>query len=280
MRKRVFISYRRHQSKEVAVRVANYLRRILPEEFVFLDTTSIASGHDFPQVLRKAIDRCDVFLVLIETGWSELRDASQNRRLDDPADYVRIEVRLALEAGKTVVPILLDGAAMPRPTELPSELRSLCTKQALSADGNTVETSMDRLILEQKIGVLEHEAIIDLLKQYRHFVEWEPNLRHKALSVREYCSLRPYESLVGLLDLTVSGNAKHFLAFSTAGLYHRSIGTSGACSFKAFCRIVNVSLDEKRSTLFLDNEAWDIVGTMEEEAFELIKRLLKLRGTS
>jgi len=280
MGKQVFISYRRHRSNDVAVRIAKYLRRILPDEFVFLDTASIPSGHDFHLVLRNAINGSDIVLVLIEPGWSELRDASQTLRLHDPGDYVRMEVQWAIEGGKIVVPILLDGEPMPLAQQLPPEILTLCTKQALSANSRSVEASIDRLILEQKIGVVDYNVLVDLLRQYGQIAEWEPNLRHKADQVKQYCNLRPYEKLAGLLDLTLTGNGKHFLAFSTAGFYHRSVGPTINGSFRALCRISKVTLDEKRSTVFIDDEGWTLLGTMEDEAYALIRRIMTLCGDS
>jgi hypothetical protein len=45
--------------------------------------------------------------------------------LDDPNDFVRIEIAAALQRNIPVIPILLEGATIPKAAELPEDLKEL-----------------------------------------------------------------------------------------------------------------------------------------------------------
>jgi hypothetical protein len=76
---------------------------------VFMDLDSIEAGLDFAQVITEAVDSCAVLVALIGRQWATLADEGGRRRLDDPDDFVRFEVRTALERGVRVIPVLVDG---------------------------------------------------------------------------------------------------------------------------------------------------------------------------
>ncbi len=93
---------------------------------VFLDVSSLALGHSWSEALDKALDSCDVALVLIGPTWLDCRDpATGARRLDNEGDFVRIEITRSLERGIPVVPITLDDTALPSAGELPEEIEEL-----------------------------------------------------------------------------------------------------------------------------------------------------------
>ena len=85
-------------------------------------------------------------LVLIGPQWLDLESDSGRRRLDDPADHVRQEVELALELGKGVVPILIDGAPMPSPNQLPPSLAGLSRRNALRMSSETFAADASRIL--------------------------------------------------------------------------------------------------------------------------------------
>src|SRR5689334_6828685 len=121
---RVFISYRRQDSRYEAHRIYAALCRVLPRDAVFMDTDSIGPGTDFVAILDGWVKQCDVLLALIGSKWVDAKDPkTDGRRLDNPDDFVRIEIRGALKRKIPVVPVLLDGATMPGADELPSDMK-------------------------------------------------------------------------------------------------------------------------------------------------------------
>ncbi|MEU7477532.1 TIR domain-containing protein [Lentzea sp. NPDC042327] len=124
----IFLNYRRHDERLAFVRG---LYERLAERFgagtVFLDSASIGHGRRYPNQLRRHLDRSDVVVVVVHDGWArELRT--------DGTDWVHNEIRWALDAGKTIIPVLFGGARMPRAQELPRTIRELANFQAHRAD--------------------------------------------------------------------------------------------------------------------------------------------------
>lgn len=119
-----FLNYRRHDERIAFVRTL-YARLVsrFGSNAVFLDSATIGHGRRYPNQLRRHLDRSDVVVVVVHAGWAkELRT--------DGADWVHNEIRWALAAGKTIIPLLLDGAKMPRAHELPRTIREFANFQA------------------------------------------------------------------------------------------------------------------------------------------------------
>src|SRR5688572_18626782 len=93
----VFISYRRTDSADVVGRISDRLRKEFGRESVFVDVDSIALGADFPSYVDSKLKACDAFLAVIGDSWVTSTDDQGRRRLDDPADHVRIEIECALK---------------------------------------------------------------------------------------------------------------------------------------------------------------------------------------
>jgi TIR domain len=128
---RIFISYRREQTAAHAGRIFDRLTAAFGEQAVFMDVDSIGVGMDFTRALEDAVSSCAVMLVLIGPGWAEIA-GRQGGRLDDPDDYVRQEIEAGLARDIRVIPVLLSGAVLPRPEELPEGLRPLVRRQTFS----------------------------------------------------------------------------------------------------------------------------------------------------
>ena len=127
---RVFISYRREDAGYPADWLFDLLAARLGTDRVFKDVDSIEPGDDFAEVITAAVASCTVLLAVIGDRW--LTAASQDgRRLDDPGDFVRLEIEAALARGVRVVPVLVGGARMPRPDRLPASLAALARRQAI-----------------------------------------------------------------------------------------------------------------------------------------------------
>ena len=128
---RLFISYRRQDSAASCGRLYDRLVADLGADRVFRDIDSIAPGALFADRLRRSVAECDAFIVLIGPSWLGTVDSEGRRRLDDPADFVRLEIEVALERGKPVFPVLVEGARMPRASELPPSVAQITASNAI-----------------------------------------------------------------------------------------------------------------------------------------------------
>ncbi len=154
---KVFISYRRSDAAGHSRELHRELSRRFDENFAFFDRAGIDVGDDFPERLKNAVEGCVVALVTMGPGWLDARAVDGLRRLDDPADFVRIEVALALVHGKVVIPVLLDDASMPSAHELPGPLKALarCDAFVLRGKAYEYERQLEDLVkqLAQRTGV-------------------------------------------------------------------------------------------------------------------------------
>ena len=141
----IFISYRREQTAAHAGRLYDRLSDAFGERAVFMDVDSIGLGLDFARVLDEAVASCAVMLVVIGTGWAEIAD-QRGRRLDDPSDYVRQEVETGLRREIRVVPVLVHGATLPQPKELPEDLRPLARRQAFPLPDDSFRSQAQVLV--------------------------------------------------------------------------------------------------------------------------------------
>jgi TIR domain len=150
---KIFISYRRDDSRYQARGIYDAFARGLPRENIFMDVDTIAPGVDFVRVLEGWVEQCEVLLVLMGRGWANSTDPkSRKRRLDNPKDFVRIEIRGALSRDIPVVPVLLDGAELPDEAELPDDIKPLLNRHAEFVDFRTFDTDVQRLIKKLAIG--------------------------------------------------------------------------------------------------------------------------------
>src|SRR5437660_12337965 len=104
----VFISYRRADSEGYAGRIFDRLHQEFGEQ-VFRDVDTIDGGTRFADEIDKQLGMCKVALVVIGPNWLDARDESGKRRLDDPQDWVRIEVATALSHNICVIPVTVGG---------------------------------------------------------------------------------------------------------------------------------------------------------------------------
>ncbi len=129
----------------MAGRVHDRLRPILSDDNIFLDVTAITPGADFRKSIENALTQCDVVLVFIGPRWME------DDRLADENDFVRQETAIALAKDVPIVPVLVDGAEMPKPEALPSDMRELHFKQAVPLAHATFDRDM-ALLAERVLG--------------------------------------------------------------------------------------------------------------------------------
>lgn len=143
----IFVSYRREDTADVTGRIYDRLIQHFGRSLVFKDVDSIPIGVDYRRHVDEKIGQCAVMLAVIGSHWIEARDAKGHRRLDDPQDFVRIEIESALRRGAVVVPVLVCGAAMPTVAELPDSLRDLTYRNAIAVRPDPdFHPDMNRLI--------------------------------------------------------------------------------------------------------------------------------------
>jgi TonB family protein len=110
-----------------------------------MDVDTLEPGVDFVEAIEQAVGSCEVLIVVIGREWLTIRDAAGQRRLDDPADFVRLEVETALERKIRVIPVLVQDALMPRIDELPPSLVRLARRNAIEISDARWAYDVDRL---------------------------------------------------------------------------------------------------------------------------------------
>ena len=143
---RIFISYRREETAYPAGWLYDRLADRFDSSQIFKDIDSIELGDDFVEVIATAVGSCDVLLALIGNEWLTITGEDGRRRLDDPADFVRLEIEAALVRDVRVIPVLVDEASMPRAEDLPSSLATLVRRQALELSPSRFDFDTGRLL--------------------------------------------------------------------------------------------------------------------------------------
>jgi hypothetical protein len=139
---RIFISYRREDSRGFAHRLADKLHGFGD---VFIDVDTIPLGVDFREHIAAAVARCDILLAVIGPRWSGTTESG--RRIDEDLDYVRIEIESALSRNIPVVPVLIDDCKPPNEVDLPVSVARLAYRNGMSIDqGQDFHVHVDRLI--------------------------------------------------------------------------------------------------------------------------------------
>jgi TIR domain len=188
----IFISYRRDDAGAMARRLYDALCARFGPASVFIDVETIEVGADFADVIDAKVGFCDGLIAVIGATWSAAVDAAGRRRLDDPADWVRLEIAAALRRGIKVVPVLVDGAPMPSPRELPEPLAPLARHQAFNLRSARFEEDAARL-----------GAALERLGAGRNAVSW------LSLITRRHLALDPLD----LHTREVLGRALRFLLY-------------------------------------------------------------------
>jgi hypothetical protein len=142
---RIFINYRHAESAFYAGRLYEQLEAPFGSQVVFIDTEGIQPGRDYMEVIEEKIRSCKILIAVIGRQWLTC-SVEGGRRLDDPEDVVRVEIAEALKQGVRVIPILIQGAAMPRERDLPGELAPLARKQAWPLNDDYWRHDVERLI--------------------------------------------------------------------------------------------------------------------------------------
>ena len=129
--RQIFVSYRREDAEGEAGHLSGDLARHFGKDSVFLDVDKIPKGRDFRKAIEDNVAICAVLLAVIGKGWIDAKDEGGHRRLDDPSDFLRLEIASALKREIPVIPVLVRGAKMPRPEQLPEDLKELAYRNGV-----------------------------------------------------------------------------------------------------------------------------------------------------
>ncbi|MEN2281056.1 toll/interleukin-1 receptor domain-containing protein [Algoriphagus sp. SE2] len=143
---KIFVSYRRQDASGEAGRLVDHLREVYGEESVFLDVETLEAGLDFVQAIDKALNSCKVLIAMIGPHWINVKDAEGNSRLFHEGDFIRIEIAAALKRNIRVIPVLVNGAVMPTPEQLPDDLQALTRRHAQELSSSRWKYDCDQLV--------------------------------------------------------------------------------------------------------------------------------------
>ena len=148
----VFINYRRGDTSGEARALFNELVAIRGKDSVFMDVDTIALGRDFRQVVRERVETCDLMLALVGRDWTTVTNSSGKRRLEDSNDFVRLEIAAALKRDIPVIPVLVQGAAMPAAEQLPEEIKDFAYRNGFELSHSRWESDLQEML--KRLGLL------------------------------------------------------------------------------------------------------------------------------
>jgi Tol biopolymer transport system component len=144
---KILLNYRRGDTAGNAGRLYAALAERFGEENVFMDIDKIDPGLNFVDVINDWVGRCDVFIAMIGTQWLDSAYKSGQRRLDDPNDFVRMEIESALERPDVrLIPVLVQDVDMPSADELPQSMRALALRNGIEIRDVSWDYDVGRLI--------------------------------------------------------------------------------------------------------------------------------------
>jgi len=127
----IFISYRRDDTEGEAGRLFDDLTRAFGTDNVFMDVAGIRPGVDFRTAIEDNVAHCVVLLAIVGPSWVSIEDATGQRRLDNPNDFVALEIASALKREVPVIPVLVHGANMPSHDQLPVAIENFSYRNSV-----------------------------------------------------------------------------------------------------------------------------------------------------
>jgi hypothetical protein len=143
---RIFLNYRREETSGHAGRLYDELVLRFGEDHIFMDVDTIQPGVDFTEAVKDPVGTCDAFVAVIGRQWLHVTDTRGRRRLDNPEDFVRLEIEAALDRNIRLIPALVQDSEMPRSDELPEPLASLARRNALKLSDDRWRYDVGRLV--------------------------------------------------------------------------------------------------------------------------------------
>jgi formylglycine-generating enzyme required for sulfatase activity len=160
----IFVCYRRDDSSGHAGRLSDNLIAHFGDDRIFMDIDTIEPGEDFVTVIENAVASCAILIAIIGKHWLSA-PGETSRCLDDPNDFVRLEIATALKRDIRVIPLLVQGATMPKPQDLPDDLTKLSRRNALELsdlrwrhDVEQLINALERILVKREESVRLAEA--------------------------------------------------------------------------------------------------------------------------
>ncbi len=238
----VFISYRRSDSDVAAGRLADDLSEIFGRDAIFRDVDTLEAGEDYTKALDHALDSCVALIAMIGPRWSNVTDDEGHRRLDDPRDWVRMEISRALDRGVRVIPILV-SAAMPRETDVSAGLQPLLQRHAIELTDRHWRQDIDLLAqaLEKVPGFAKRVSVTNRANPIvtrRHALAASGGFI--VLTIFTWLGLRHWESPVAVAPVDLSQWVRI-----------RNSGTEGSVAGLAVVTAMEASLAQQRRPVTL-----------------------------
>ena len=155
--KKVFISYRRADSKHITGRIYDRLIKVYKRKNIFKDVDSIPHGKDYRIVIENAVKSSDIILAIIGTNWASITDENNNIRIHNKNDFVRLEIELGLENKIPIIPVLVDNATLPNKKEFPASILPLYYKNAIKVRHDPDFNNDIKKLIDSMIQIVEPE---------------------------------------------------------------------------------------------------------------------------
>jgi hypothetical protein len=212
----IFISYRRQDTAAYAGRIYDRLAAKYGDHNVFMDIDRIEPGQDFVDAINHSVAEAGVLLVLIGREWIKMTDKSGVPRLDNPEDFVRLEILAGLEQKTVIIPVLLADVEMPSAQALPPPLQPFARRNAIEISDSRFHSDVDRLI----------EAIEKIFHPQRAPVPpIKPEQRNQSSTPSISASSRPNMNFIAAAVVAV--------ALVVAGIWWFTSGGEQETSFQA-----------------------------------------------
>ena len=245
---KIFISYRRRDDPGGAGRLFDALNEAFDSDRLFLDVDSIEPGLDFVEVIEDRIAKSAVLLAVIGQHWIDASDDRGGRRIDNPQDYVRIEIESALKQNKRVIPVLIGDTKMPPPESLPDGIRRLARLNAVMLRYERFRDDMAHLT-----GALKHALGDDLAPTPPPHPQSTPMAVFAAVSPQPTASTETKDFFRGRAAMLACGLAAVAVLLA-AGAYtqrdryqrHDTTFTPASTSQPGWCQDPNLKPDELR----------------------------------
>ena len=162
----IFISYRRSDSAPYAGRLHDRLCDYFGADQVFMDVDDIKPGADFVSLIGEKVASCDALIAVIGKNWLARNEDNEHSRLDNPDDFVRLEIEHALRRNILLIPALVEGAEMPKVEDLPAPLGEFSQRQAVELSDRDFQHGVDKIIAAlKKFPALSHRREKDETRQ-------------------------------------------------------------------------------------------------------------------
>lgn len=159
--RKIFVNYRRSDNRDFVERIRDWFVMRYGRESVFMDFDTIPPFTRFDDFIRDKVRECDVLVAVIGPRWLELL---RERAHKPDEDYVRIEIRLALEEGKPIAPIIIKNAAIPDPDDMPDDIRAMFDYNVAYLDsGRTFLDNIQHIMdaVERQLTEIEGWKLVD-----------------------------------------------------------------------------------------------------------------------